>query len=121
MVRFPLTNSIFAAILPSDNAMTGRSSAAGPCQENPWAVERGEGGGVNTSLSSGPKAAASRLRRARPIQRTKSAVAGLHEAASREGTANQRWYRDQSPSVRFRLSAESLGQGVFLCSDRIRI
>ena len=36
--------------------MTGTSSAAQSCQESPWLVEGGEGGGVNTSLSSGPKA-----------------------------------------------------------------
>jgi len=52
--------------------MTGRSSGGWPCQENPWLVERGEGGAVNTSLSSGPNRAPlahSRLRRVRPIQR----------------------------------------------------
>ncbi|MDE6932589.1 MAG: hypothetical protein K2P37_07890 [Oscillospiraceae bacterium] len=35
--------------------MTGTSSAASSCQESPRAVEGGEDGGVNTSLSSGPK------------------------------------------------------------------
>ena len=53
---FYLTKPHFPAILPAVNAMTGTSSAAQSCQESPRLVEGGEGGGVNTSPSSGPKA-----------------------------------------------------------------
>lgn len=50
----PLTNRFFPGILPDSNAMTGTSSAAFPAQRAPGLVKRGEEGGVNTSLSSGP-------------------------------------------------------------------
>jgi len=55
LTEYLLTNPAFPAILPPVNAMMRTSSAAQSCQENPRMVEGGEGGGVNTSLSSGPK------------------------------------------------------------------
>lgn len=83
-------------------------------------MERGEGGAVNTSLSSGPNRAPlahSRLRRVRPIQR--ESPAGLSEAAPREGAANQRWYSDMIALCPIsRLSGE--GQGVFFYAAMVR-
>ena len=95
----------------------GTSSADAPCQESPWPVERGEGGGVNTSRSSGPNGgrSASGPVGSAGYARYSAEVCkgGPLKAAPREGAVNQRWYRELSPSVQW-------GQGVFSMADQPR-
>ena len=75
-------------------------------------VERGEGGGANTSRSSGPNQEVGSAGRARYSVKV---LTGLYEAVSCEGTVNQRWYRDESPSVQLPpLGGVQRTGGVFL-------
>ena len=71
------------------------------CQENPWLVKRGERQTANTPWSWHPNGffqSPVGVLRERPLPR--GSVLALHEAVFREGTANQRWYRESiSPSV----------------------
>ena len=65
------------------------------CKENPWVVKRGERRAVNTPWSWHPNGHAKDpvgVLRERPLPRR--SVLALHEAVSREGAANQRWYRE---------------------------
>ena len=108
----PLTNSHFPAILPSDNATTGTSSAVFPAKRAPgwWKGERGTAGIPPRAADRTPFG--SRLRRARPIQRGSPAGDSVRPRPARGrrtrgGTAAFR------PLSRHPAPAEN-GQGVFL-------